>query len=136
MGNKLFYSPGITANEITDKAGFELIPVKQGYCGCSICVVDANSIITADRGVAAAAARRGIDTLLIRPGHIQLEGYEYGFIGGSAFLISEDTMAFTGDISSHPDSENIMFFLEKRGIIVEKITENKIFDIGKGVILY
>jgi len=135
VGNKLFYSPGISAKEITDNRGYELIPVKQGYCGCSICAVDANSIITADKGIAAAAEAHGIDTLLISPGHIRLEGYEYGFIGGSGFMLYPDIMVFTGDIFSHPDAEKIVLFLKRRGIIAEKVTENKLFDIGSGIII-
>ncbi len=136
VGKYLFCSKGISYSGITDLYSHEYrIYVKQGYCGCSICVVDENSIITADRAIASAAADKGIDALLISPGHIKLDGYEYGFIGGTSFRISESCLLFTGKLDAHPDYDSIVDFLEKRNIYAKFLTEYPVFDVGSGIIL-
>jgi len=136
VGQALFYSPGISADEIVDHYSYyELIPVKQAYCGCSICVVDSESIITADNAIAAAAKAHNIDALLISPGNIELPGFKYGFIGGSAFKISSDCMAFTGQLDALDDRDRILAFLRERGISAKFITNLPIFDIGNGIII-
>ncbi len=136
VGRYLFCSEGISYEGITRmyKRPFR-ISVKQGYCGCSICVVDENSIITADRAIAAAATEKGIDSLLISPGHIMLEGFEYGFIGGAGFRLPGDSMLFTGQFNMHPDYEKIINFLLERNISTKFLTDLPVFDIGCGVFL-
>lgn len=121
--------------KISDPAvsGFERVAVKQGYAKCCVCVVDENSIITSDAGIAKAAALHGIDALEIRPGHIELPGFDTGFIGGSSFKISKVLMAFTGRLDAHPDMVRIEDFLRRRGIEPVYLTDGPIFDIGSAV---
>ena len=107
-----------------------MIACKQGYARCSVCVVDENSIITADRGIAAAARKNGIDVLMIRPGFIALDGFPYGFIGGAAFKIAADILSFTGTLDRHPDKAAIEDFLSAKKIKPVYITHYPIFDIG------
>lgn len=113
--------------------GFERIQVRQGYARCSTCVVDERSVITSDAGIAKAAARHGIDVLGIRPGYIELEGFDTGFIGGASFKISPDRLAFTGRLDSHPDVARIKSFLRERGVEPVYLTDNPAFDIGSAV---
>lgn len=113
--------------------GFERIQVRQGYARCSTCVVDEGSIITSDAGIAKAAARHGIDVLGIRPGYIELEGFDTGFIGGASFKISSGRMAFTGRLDSHPDRGRIEDFLRERGVEPVYLTDSPAFDIGSAV---
>lgn len=136
VGSNLFYSKGISCDEI-EKLCPEMnyISVKQAYCGCSICVVDEDSIITADTGIAVAAKNAGIDVLRISPGYIKLDGFSYGFIGGSAFKISKNCMAFTGTLNGHPDRERIISFLHGKDVSAEFITDLPIFDIGNGIFI-
>lgn len=136
VGDTLFYCKGISYEPVLPYfSGKRLLTVKQGYCGCSICPIDGHSIITADRGIAIKARSVGLDVLLISPGYIELKGFDYGFIGGAAFKISHDCMAFTGAIDAHPDSESILTFLRERGIYPEFISKKPVFDIGCGIIL-
>lgn len=134
FGKNILAVPGLSCAEIvnyfTSVKGYRMIACKQGYARCSVCVVDEKSVITADRGIAAAARKNGIDVLVIRPGFIALDGFPYGFIGGTAFKIAKDTLAFTGTLDQHPDKAAIDQFLAVRKIKPVYITQYPIFDIG------
>ncbi len=102
---------------IAEKRGLTPVNVRQGYARCSTLALDsANAAITADAGMARALSSRGIDVLTVSQGHIALDGCEYGFIGGASF-VDESTRCvyFFGDVSSHPDSEQINAFLTRHG---------------------
>ncbi|MDP4152272.1 MAG: hypothetical protein Q8865_02365 [Bacillota bacterium] len=109
---------------------FKVISVKQGYSKCSICVVDENSIITEDLSIHEAAMRNGIASLLITKGYVSIDGYDYGFIGGATGKLSENLLAFTGKIDSHPDKDKILNFIDARNIKPLFLTDKDIFDVG------
>lgn len=109
---------------------------KQGYTRCAICIVDANALITADRGIAKAAEASGFDVLLIEPGFIRLDGFPYGFIGGASFKLSQNTLAFTGSLDAHPDCDRILRFLRQHGIKALFLTQEPIFDIGTAIPIF
>lgn len=137
MGKTLIFNRQVTSEQIiklfTNMPGSVMIDSRQGYAGCSVCVVDEKAIITGDRGIARKAAQAGLDVLLISPGHVVLPGFEYGFIGGAAFKIASRRLAFTGRLEAHPDCEKIMAFLEKRGVEADFLSDREIFDIGGAV---
>jgi len=110
--------------------GFKPLHVKQGYAKCSVCVVDENSAITADSGIAAALRNTGIDVLEISSGYIDLDGCDYGFIGGACGKISHDKLAFTGTLEKHPDKDRIINFIRERGVEPIWLTERNCFDVG------
>lgn len=109
----------------------ELIPVnvKQGYACCSIVPVDEDSIITYDRGIAKAAEAAGLSVLTIEPGHVELSGYDTGFIGGTSGRVG-DEIIFNGDLSAHPDCQAIRQFIEERGLKVRYFSGYPLRDIG------
>ena len=109
----------------------ELIPVnvKQGYACCSIVPVDEDSIITYDRGIAKAAEAAGLSVLTIGPGHVELPGYDTGFIGGTSGRVG-DEIIFNGDLSAHPDCQAIRQFIEERGLKVRYFSGYPLRDIG------
>jgi hypothetical protein len=106
------------------------INVKQGYAKCSICIVDEKSIITSDEGIYNALKNTEIDCLLIQKGHIKLEDMDYGFIGGCSGLISENKIAFCGDISKHPDYEVIKSFICKKNKEIIILSKEELLDLG------
>ena len=114
---------------------YKPIPVNQGYSKCSTLVVDESSIITQDRGIAAAATKAGLNVLEISPGYVRLDGFEYGFLGGSGFLVNQNLMAFTGRINQHRDYLRIRDFLAQRGIDTLILTDFPVFDIGSAIII-
>jgi len=108
----------------------KIINVKQGYAKCSVCIVDENSIITSDVSIYKQAKQNNINVLLIEPGHIDLNGYDYGFIGGCSGLIYLNKLAFTGNIDMHPNCGDIKKFCGGRGVEIVSLSENKLYDYG------
>jgi hypothetical protein len=137
LGEHIIYNKKTSARGIVDfltnKSCFKLVSCRQGYSRCTVCVVDSQSIITADRGIALRAREVGLDVLLIQPGYIRLDGYAYGFIGGASFKIASDKMAFTGRLTGHPDQNRILCFLTSHGAEPVYLTQYPAFDIGSAV---
>lgn len=131
----VIYNPKTVSSKVIPYLKGTKIPVNQGYARCSVCVVSNDSIITADAAIAKTAATAGMNVLMIHPGHIRLDGYDYGFIGGATIKISDSVLAFTGTIESHPDQNSILEFLEKHGVTPVFLTNDPIFDIGGAVAL-
>ena len=125
--------------------GLTLVDVPQGYTRCCCLPVDDTSFITSDHGIEKALTNAGADVLLIEKGHIQLPGFDYGFIGGCAghIMISFEntdntvpTIVFNGDLSSHPDHERIADFINARGIDIAYFEDYPLTDIGSILALW
>lgn len=121
----------INDNHLNDISShnYNIIKVKQGYCKCSVCVVNENAIITDDENIAT-ALHNFLDVLLITKGSIELKGYNYGFIGGCCGLIDRNLLAFTGDIKKHSDYENIKSFLTNHSCDYICLENKNLIDIG------
>ena len=132
-GKYTIYDPDTVDSAVKPLIGGVSVTVAQGYTKCAACVVNDHSIITADAGVSRAAKNAGMDVLDIAPGYIALDGYEYGFIGGASFKISNNVIAFTGTLDEHPDKERILRFLAERGQKAVFLTPEPIFDIGGAI---
>ncbi|MBR6701008.1 MAG: hypothetical protein IKL72_04685 [Firmicutes bacterium] len=107
----------------------EFVNVRQGYSKCSIAVIDEDSVITSDEGIAKALRFKGLDVLLMQKGHIRLPGYAYGFIGGTCGRIG-DEIVFNGDLSAHPDHDIICDFITSKGLTVKYFKGYQLEDIG------
>jgi len=117
--------------EMLKKTGITPIHVAQGYAKCSIAIVNQEAIITADVKIHEKALKNGIDSLLIPPqSNIVLEGYNYGFIGGSCGLISETGLAFAGSFNTLDSAETIKKFLDKHGVDPISLGTSEVTDIG------
>jgi hypothetical protein len=140
VGKHLFFSPKASTPEIVEfltiSEGYQPIPVKQAYLRCAMLPADEESIITADPGVAKAARAAGLQVLQIEPGHVALEGFASGFLGGAGFLLPEQKLAvLTGRLERHPDKGRIEAFLRERGLALHTLTDKPIFDIGSAFVL-
>ncbi len=111
-------------------SGKKIITVRQGYVRCSCAVVDERSVITADSGIASALRAVGVDVLLIRPGHISLPGYDYGFIGGCCGKLSANAILFSGSLNTHPDGEAMRCFITSRGVEIIEASDGGLLDFG------
>lgn len=91
--------------------------------------VDGGAVITADTGIASALESRGLAVLRIRPGYVNLPGYDMGFLGGTSGRIG-DAVWFNGDLSRHPDHLAIRTFIRGRGLEVVDFPGIELVDIG------
>ena len=109
------------------ESGRTFVPVKQGYAACST-LYAGGLLISADAGIVKAASRF-CDTLRITPGHIELEPYGEGFIGGASVFDGESAY-FTGDVFSHPDGREIVRLLAARGVESRPLSQGSLCDVG------
>jgi hypothetical protein len=133
VGQFLLCVPEFTDRAILNycqKNQIHILPVSQGYAKCSVCVVDSNSIITADISIAKRAIENGIKVLRIKPGYINLPGYDTGFIGGCCGKISRNKLFVCGDLKHHPDYYEFLAFLAERKITIEMLGGEQLTDIG------
>lgn len=107
-----------------------IINVNQGYARCSSAVVSDNAIITSDEGIYRACIERKIDVLKISSGGIEIEGYDYGFIGGCCGKLSYDMLAFCGKIEAHRDYFDMKAFASDYGVNLISLSNKRLFDVG------
>ena len=133
LGGKLYGKTSAIDPIVLDYCAAERVPVinvNQGYARCSTLIINEHAAITADPSIASALKNNGVEVLRISPGHILLEGYDYGFIGGAG-LCDGESVIFFGDVSRHPDYQLIRNFCEKHHKTIRVICkENPLTDIG------
>lgn len=129
-----------------ERHGYNLIDVEQGYSKCSTCVVDDNSCITTDIGIARKLLDAGIDTLYVSEPDIKLktrankifvkestmsfvDSEMQGFIGGAMARLG-DTVILFGDISNLVNGTKIKNFVEKKGLKFHHFEGLDIVDYG------
>lgn len=130
----LFCREKYISSAILENVRAKIVDVKQGYAGCSVCKVNSYSFITSDISLKKAGDKCGLDVLLIRPGFIGINNYNYGFIGGASGLLGKKLL-FYGDITSHPDYSLIHDFLYKRNVDEIILSDKPLFDYGGMVFL-
>lgn len=117
------------------KKGKTVINVKQGYTKCSVIPVGDNAIITDDEAISRKCREYSIDVLKIQKGNVILDGFDYGFIGGTAGELCNGIIAFNGDVFSHPDGEKIAEFIKKHNKTHLSLAEGELVDIGSLILL-
>ena len=138
VNNTVFCNLKHTAKEILEYAqnnNYKLVNVNQGYASCSTLVLSNKCAITADKGIFSALKAENVDCLLIDENGIRLDGYSYGFIGGSSAVIG-NTVYFFGSLDNHPSSNEIKAFLKERMVEFVEIDDNYISDFGGAKTFY
>lgn len=132
IGNYRAASPRLL--ETAEKMHYRKIDVKQGYAKCNTCVVDDNSIITEDNGIAKACAKEGIDVLLLKNHEVKLGGYGNGFIGGASGNYTDENknkfLYFIGDLKTHTEWKKIYEFCGERNVEVISLSDEPLYDCG------
>lgn len=111
------------------RRGINIIDTKQGYSKCSISIISEKAIITSDMGIYK-LLREKLDILLIQIGYINLFDMNYGFIGGATGKISDNELAFYGNIETHTDFNEIKSFLLKYDKMAVNLGKNILMDLG------
>ena len=135
LGDAVYHNAKI-CDELIVQSTSRFENIKQGYAKCAVCPVSSDAAITADKGVARVLEKNGVRVLQVLPGEILLDGFDEGFIGGAAFKIAPDVLAFTGSLDLHPDKEKIEEFLSECGVRPEYLTAGQAFDIGSAFPIY
>lgn len=131
IGKYLVCGEKDTSSVLLDaNSGKTVINVRQGYAKCSICIVNENALITADKGIAERCADAGFDVLKIAPGHVELPGMDCGFIGGAAGLLAPGILAVNGELKEHPCGDDIKSFCRMHGTDIYELKKGQIKDIG------
>ena len=89
-----------------------------------------NALITSDKGIFESLKDYDFDILLLPPGDILLPSLNYGFIGGVGGMISNDKMAFFGDLDSYKWGNEIKKFLFKYDVSPVSLRKGKLIDRG------
>lgn len=133
LGNTIIHKLSHTDRVILESAeGLKKLKLntKQGYSKCSLAIVNNESAITSDKGMANLLQSNGFDILFVEQGYIELPGMQYGFIGGATGLLSPNEMAITGSIDRHPDKARIEEFIAQKGIRLVYLSDKPAVDIG------
>ncbi len=136
IGDKIFAKADTLSEKIKEfanKHGYTLVHTNQGYPACTV-LTFGNSAITADRGMATALEREGVEVTLIREGSILLDGCDYGFIGGASGVV-DNKVYFFGDISAHPDGELICDTARRAGFVPILLSDEPLRDLGGMIFL-
>ena len=113
-----------------EEAGIEFIHVNQGYSKCSAAAVGENKALTSDVRIHETLKSYNIDCMYINPKAVYLKGYDYGFIGGCAGLISEKIFLSTGKIPDENILNTLKNFIQSAGYIYEEASSGQIIDLG------
>jgi len=125
-----------TDDIIKEKIKFKKkINVRQGYTGCTLCLISENAAITSDSGIYKSLVSNGFDVLFVNDEKILLPGFEHGFFGGSSFMLSPSVLAINGNIKSHSDYKAIIHFCSNYGVDVLSLSNECIIDIGSVITL-
>jgi len=132
MGKYLICNTKYVASEIleySEKNGYSICHVKQGYSACSTLVIDENTAVTSDMGIASAIEATGKKVICIDNDGIILPGYNCGFIGGASGKIGE-SVCFFGDICTLRDGKVILEQLAEKKTRVIPILSGSVYDFG------
>lgn len=124
------------ADELLKRAvrgGLEPLFCRQGYARCSACVVK-NCVITQDKSIHRVLQKEHIESILIEPGHIRLDGYGNGyegFIGGaSGYDEQSGALFFTGRLKDLPGHEKILYLCGLYDVEIVELSQNELLDCG------
>lgn len=123
ISNTRYIEPVIL--EYYKRHGFKIINTRQGYSKCSLCIISDAAAITEDVSIfRSLSGLPGVNVLRIKPGSVELLGYEHGFIGGASGLIGS-TPVFFGSVS-----REIKAFLNSLNIEYFQASYGKLKDYG------
>lgn len=133
LKNHFFHKLAHTEPKILASTTCEKVEVKQGYTRCSTMVLTEYAVITEDVGLARTYEAYGYEVLCIEKGHVELQGFEYGFFGGTGGVI-EDALVLNGTLKHHPNCDEITHFVHSHGLEIIELHDDSLIDCGS--ILY
>lgn len=129
----LFHLLSHTDERVLQESYGDKVFVKQGYSRCSVLPVGSQAAITEDKALYMTLTSFGYDVLFIPSGHVKLDGFSHGFIGGAGGCVDQ-TVILNGSLSTHPHGVEIRYFVERQGCEIIELHESQLVDCGS--ILY
>ena len=111
------------------------VNVPQGYTKCSVLPINENALITSDKGIYNVLKEYNFDILLLPPGDILLPSLDYGFIGGTGGMISNNRIAFFGELDCYKYGNEVKSFLTRHGVSPIYLKKGKLIDRGSLIVL-
>ena len=111
------------------------VNVPQGYTKCSVLPINENALITSDKGIYKVLKEYDFDILLLPPGDILLPSLDYGFIGGTGGMISNNRIAFFGELDYYKYGNEVKSFLSRHGVSPIYLKKGKLIDRGSLIVL-
>lgn len=133
LSRHLFHLLSHTDERVIQESYGDKVLVKQGYTRCSVLPVGSQAAITEDETLYKTLRSFGYETLFIQSGHVKLEGFTHGFIGGAGGCVDQ-TVVINGALSTHPQGSEIRSFIKRQGCDIIELHEAQIEDCGS--ILY
>lgn len=111
--------------EIYKERVYNIIHVNQGYTKCNVCPISDSIILTEDKGIYnVLKSTSGIEPILLKNNSANLEGFEYGFIGGASGKCY-DTILFCGKINCE-----IFSILQEKNVNFVQLSNSELYDYG------
>ena len=129
---KIFCKKEYVAKEILEYArinGYEIINVKQGYTACSCLRLKDNVVVTGDMGMKRVLEENGFEVFSFDNSKIFLNGYNCGFIGGSAGVL-DNKIYFFGPREIFEENEELKSFLNEENFQLVSILNDRVYDFG------
>jgi hypothetical protein len=116
---------------LEQRADNVIIDVKQSYCRCSTLAISDDSFITSDAKTHDKLLENNLNSLLVSPQSVSLEGYKHGLFGGcGGVLHSEQKVFFMGSLKSIPNQQEIYEFIAKSGLECVELPIETLQDVG------
>lgn len=129
VGDYIICNEKAVSKGILERINKKVIHVNQGYTKCSIAIVTKDSLITDDIGIYN-KTKNIFDVCLVKRGEILLNGYNYGFIGGSCGKISNYMLAFFGNLKYFSDADKIISFCKNYKVDCISLSNKPLYDYG------
>lgn len=133
LSRHLFHLLSHTEDRVLQMSFGDKVAVRQGYTRCSVLPVGLQAAITEDEALYKTLTSLGYETLFIPSGHVKLDGFSHGFIGGVGGCVDQ-TVILNGSLSTHPHGAEMRRFIENQGCEMIELHEAQLEDCGS--ILY
>lgn len=135
-GGALIHRLDITDGALLEEAirqDLKLISVRQGYGRCSTSYIGERCFVTNDSGVAAALSENGFRVFISPYGDVELEGFDYGFLGGCLSMVRSGSDRFvivSGNLNEYVMGGELREFILSSGAIPIEVGKGRLKDRG------
>ncbi|PKP22618.1 MAG: hypothetical protein CVU06_09305 [Bacteroidetes bacterium HGW-Bacteroidetes-22] len=105
------------------------VHVRQGYVRCNLLSLPDGSFITSDSGILKTLSCTGSEIYYFNPEEIRLDGFGYGFLGGTAGW-NGSTLVFAGHPRHLKEGGQLMELLHKKNISWVSLSDEPLWDAG------